>query len=214
MKWLSTFLFTSYPIINNPSSSCSCQFLFDCTYPAGIYNELDGFTTIREQGKLDSAHVPNFTMPGMFVGCFPFNTLLYSTLDCLYNITCLTLFQSYLPGRSVQSITPLSRNIESRFPLNTSVESMTNELMIERWEGTHNYSKFYQQCNPSICKYSFSARPSFIMILTTITGLFGGLSITLKVVAPIIIVLYRMAQRKAREIKGNGNSSVANSDSG
>ena len=198
-----------YPSVNNTNSSCSCQSSFDCAYPAGIYSKLSGIDAFGEYGRLQSSHVPDFTLPGMLVGCFPLNVLLQSTLECLFNSTCLTVLQSSLLVSLPLSVTPLNDDGQSRFSLKTTVQVIVDELLIEHWIGTSNYSAFYGQCNPTRCTYSYMPKVNVTLIISTIISLFGGLCIALKIAALILIRASRKIRAKVQKIKAKDTNHTA-----
>ena len=211
-KFKSRFLRFRYPLVTNSGSSCSCQSSFSCVYPAGIYTQLRAVDALYQEGILDTSIRPNATLLGMSVGCFPLNTLLQSTLECLFSDVCLAVLQSAYPDRPLLTVTPLRNDTGSRFPPNTTIQAIVDELLIEKWIGASNYSAFYAQCRPSMCSYSYVSRAGFASVLAAIIALFGGLSVGTKTVAPILIVSYqrikKMTSRKPSEISSNSNYST------
>lgn len=193
--------------MSNTSSYCSCQSSFDCVYLAGIYNDLSGINALYEYGLLQASHIPNFTFPGMLVGCFPLNVLLQSTLECLFNLTCLTILQSSISTGSPLIVTPLKNDSKTRFSLNTTVQIIADELLIEEWTSTSNYSAFYEQCNPTTCTYTYTPKINTAPVISTIISLFRGLSIALKLTAPILVKIYLAILVKIRR---NGATNFGN----
>jgi hypothetical protein len=72
------------------------------TTPAGFYSLPYYESAINHQFWPDNP--PYFepttsaTVDGFFGGCTPLDALLVSTLDCLYNVTCLELLADYFPS--------------------------------------------------------------------------------------------------------------------
>ncbi|CAF4141794.1 unnamed protein product, partial [Adineta steineri] len=62
-------------------SNCSCAISRNCTRPLGFYCSAASCHSINSQ--------PNITVPGMYMGCTPIDSLLVSTLTCLYNQSCI-----------------------------------------------------------------------------------------------------------------------------
>ena len=56
-----------------------------------------------------------------------------------------------------------------------------DEMFIESWERTNNYSGYFTSCAPSSCRYTYAERSNVIYILTTFLGLYGGLTVGIKV---------------------------------
>ncbi|CAF1554635.1 unnamed protein product, partial [Adineta ricciae] len=79
---------------------------------------------------------------------------------------------------------PLNQSIPSRFtPISsTPIGTLIDELFIESWQNSSNYSSYYSICTPSNCKYTYVESNDFVHILTTILGLYGGLTQELPIV--------------------------------
>ena len=162
---------------------------------------MSSYDAVLEGVVLSSSHIPNFTIPGMLVGCFPLNALLQSTLECLFDSTCLELLQSSLLSSSSLMVKPLNDTAGSNFHRTTTVQTILAKLMIEEWISTSNYSNFYEQCHSVTCTYSFVMGGNFGRVGAIVIALFGGLSITLKVAAPIIDTIYQRLRRKFQGIR-------------
>lgn len=132
----------------------------------------------------------------MLVGCFPFNTLLQSTLECFYDSNCLQLLQSVAAYNHSEATQFLYNSSISRFPPNATIQTMVNELFIEQWVGESNYTAFYIQCQPSLCTYAYVSKGGIATAVATIIGLFGSLSLAMKTAAPIIVYLYCVFSKK------------------
>ena len=165
-------------------------------YPAGIYNNVSSTYAFDQSGVLDPTLRSEAILPGMFVGCFPLNTLLNSTLECLFNMTCLKLLQSAVFDRPPINVMPLTNEALSRFPPTTKIQTILDELLVETWTGKGNYSAFYGQCQPNICTYSYVPRASAAYVLTALVGLFGGLSMVIKMVAPMLVSAFKLMHYK------------------
>ncbi|UJR22279.1 hypothetical protein I4U23_025339 [Adineta vaga] len=128
----------------------------------------------------------NLTIPGLMVGCYPLEALLQSTFECLYNTSCFHLLQT-LNG----SFTPLDASVPSRYKLNSSVEFILSQLMIEEWFSNISYENYYAECAPSSCSYSYLTHRPAVDVLTIILGLYGGLVIIMNVVVLILLALWK-----------------------
>jgi hypothetical protein len=81
------------------------------------------------------------------------------------------------------SIVALNSLYTTRYPENTtSIESIINQLFIESWLNSSSYSSCFQECAPSVCQYSYVERNNILYILTTLLGLYGGLTVVLRLV--------------------------------
>jgi hypothetical protein len=85
------------------------------------------------------------------------------------------IVSSYIPN-------PLDISLYTRFTPTSSIliGTLIDELFIETWQNTSNYSDYFSVCVPSTCRYTYMERNTAIYMLTTFLGLYGGLTIGLK----------------------------------
>ena len=67
-------------------------------YPASYYNLGVQGTSWPNQILFYEQLRADAMVSGFYTSCTPLEGLLVSTLDCLYNVTCLQLLTSYFPG--------------------------------------------------------------------------------------------------------------------
>jgi len=131
---------------------------------------------------------------GFFVGCLPFEALLQSTLDCLYDINCLQVFSKYFPNfNQVYNRTDLvlSDTNEGR-----SINELVNDLFIHQWTTQINYSNYFSQCAPSYCTYVKTNQNNIYYTITLFISLYGGLMIILRLMTPVLMkILLTWKQR-------------------
>ncbi|CAF1217827.1 unnamed protein product [Didymodactylos carnosus] len=132
-----------------------------------------------------------YTVPRSFVGCSVVDALLLSAFECYFDRTCLNTITSSVKNRTALNITALDSSHLFLSSINTSVETIVDRLFVERLVNASNYSAYFQQCAPTECVYSFNQHPNWIDILTTVIGLYGGLTAVLKVLIPTLITLVR-----------------------
>ena len=172
---------TSMTLPTNPitmNDGCSCATRSDCVQSGGIYRSF--------------SDIQYFSMPGWNVGCSPVETLLRSTLECLYNQTCVDTLMHH--ASTVEEVFPLTINIEamnstisSRFNANTGIQEIVDALFVEKWLINISYASFYKQCAPAYCSYTFNRRNNLLYIVSTILGLYGGLTTSFRFLIPLII---------------------------
>jgi len=134
-----------------------------------------------------SATIDDWIVPGFLVGCYPLESLLQSTLECLYNETCIERLIN--TNRSLNmTIRHLDSNVSSP---NVTVRSLVNELMVEEWKSSVTYEQYYQTCATLSCTYVKNQQTNLIYIITSIVGLYGGLSVALKLIVPILVKIGR-----------------------
>ena len=80
---------------------------------------------------------------------------------------------------------------ETRCDRKTSIETMTKNLFIEQWSTESSFSAYYKECAPVACTYRFPQRNSFLYVLTTLLGLYGGLTVVLRICVPRAIDWWR-----------------------
>ncbi|UJR18745.1 hypothetical protein I4U23_005651 [Adineta vaga] len=116
-------------------------------------------------------------IPGLNFGCLPIDSLRQSTFECFYNSTCLNQLMNFYNISNV-----LNQSVLSRFNSISTVTigQLIDELFIETWQNSSNYSSYYLSCSPSSCQYSYVTRNNILYMITTFLGLYGGLTIGLK----------------------------------
>ena len=123
---------------------------------------------------------------GYVVGCTPLESLLRSTIECLYEQSCVDLLSTYLNMYLSDSPTPLNKS-KTRFSSNDTVDSIVQQTFIETCSSNVSYNQFFAQCQPHSCSVTLFESNSFILIVTTILGLYGGLTTFLKLIVPLLV---------------------------
>ncbi|UJR07361.1 hypothetical protein I4U23_011647 [Adineta vaga] len=154
---------------------CDCFGFVDCYTSANIYNNTSQILLLK--------------VPGIVTGCLPVNSMMYSTLECFYNQTCVDILASYFPTNDTFNALKLDEN--SRFDVNSMVKSIVDSMMVEEWTINVSYSKYYDECAPNLCTYSQVKRRDMRFILTKLLGLLGGLTLVLSFIIPSIIRFLR-----------------------
>lgn len=131
--------------------------------------------------------IDEWIVPGFLIGCYPLESLLQSTLECLYNITCIHKLKNK-HQIATMNIRPLNATLSSP---NVTVQSLMNALMVDRWESTISYDRYYASCAPLSCTYVIRERANSLYMITAIIGLFGGLTAALAIIAPILMKIVR-----------------------
>ena len=157
----------------------------------------------------------NYLVPGAIEGCFVIDTLLLSTLECYYLNSCLSGYISlikYTPGVLESDIEwfdihPLIYDEESsRFAENTSLSVIVREMMIEQWNPSSSFDRYFEVCAPSYCTYSDTAHTySLISIIIKLMSIIGGLTFTLRLITPVLvkIVIGLLEPKVKRQPRGN-----------
>ena len=149
-----------------------------------VYTECYKKTRIIDNGT-------NYIIPGMFLSWFPLQSLLMSTLECLYNDSCLFQIKAFI-NTTVSSTNFTTLKLSSEYNANNSydkIEILANKLFIQSWNNESSFKSYFNQCHPLTCQYTYQSRLILIYMITTIIGLIGGLTIALRLLAPLIVKL-------------------------
>ncbi|CAF1118796.1 unnamed protein product [Adineta ricciae] len=112
------------------------------------------------------------TLVGFRLGCLPFDSLLQSSLSCLYNKTCVSLMQS-----AFYKVTPVIAEIlTSSTRLNQTIEMLLDGFFVWKWTEHVSFADYYQECAPDVCQYSAIVEYDVIYMATMLVSAFGGLT--------------------------------------
>ncbi|CAF1405920.1 unnamed protein product [Adineta ricciae] len=172
---------------------CYCDNVTMCALPEGIYGDLiqynyPGSNWINDPDVNANTAMINatFFVDGSVVSCKPIESLMRSTIECLYDQVCLNRIGKYINYTSV-SIDSFHILNQSNAVRNQTIEILTNNLFLENWIINKSYSKYFDSCQPLFCQYKIDQKQSFVQILATVISLYGGLRIVLLLIIPIII---------------------------
>lgn len=173
----SSFSTTVYPNLDYPN--CNCVISSKCILNSTFYT-MNG-----------SALSLTFSVPGLHIGCYTSEALLKSTLECFYNQTCIDTLKFYLNYTTNFNVTALDRTIPSQFNEYALIGDLLNDTMVDEWKSNISYSNYFTKCQPSSCIYKIISKTPWIVVITTLIGLFGGLAKILQIIVPIIITIVR-----------------------
>ncbi|CAF4888015.1 unnamed protein product [Rotaria sp. Silwood1] len=175
-------------------SICDCRLSNNqCTYPAGAFYNW----TSRELGKPAQNYPPPlFQIPGLMAGCIPLDAMRQSTLECLYNQSCVDAI-SFQP----KIFRPKALNVSlTAFPLNSTIGSLFDEsLFVETWKNQSSFEKYYAACQPQSISYSYKSRFHFGTIITLSLNAFGGLVTVWELITPAIVIIWQRIQWKKQQ---------------
>ncbi|CAF3940841.1 unnamed protein product, partial [Rotaria sp. Silwood1] len=144
-------------------SLCYCLAGKTCSMPAAIY-----WDVVEQMGNVYSINRNKTLVRGMQTDCFVSNGLFSSTLECYYDSSCLELLVS-----NTTAFTPLNATIPSKFSIDSRVQDLMNELMLEEIDSSYSLEMYYPHCAPLTCMYSYTHRVELLTIITSIIGLVG-----------------------------------------
>ncbi|CAF1463847.1 unnamed protein product [Rotaria sordida] len=161
-------------------NNCSCLNIAGCPHPATFNDNYNHIVTI----------------PGLIDDCLIIDGTLSSTLECYYNQTCLSLLH---PSLTID-VEPLINTRNKYFMVNSTVQMLLDKIMIDEMISDIRFDLYYSQCNPAYCSYSYTRRLDVLFIITTIIGIFGGLSFALRFISPFIAaIVLRWKNRRVFE---------------
>ncbi|CAF1461674.1 unnamed protein product, partial [Didymodactylos carnosus] len=96
---------------------------------------------------------------------------------CFHNKTCFEQIQYYTDlTQPVNNITILDSSLPSQYQPTTKIGDIVNHLMVEKWNLSIFYDKYYEQCQPKQCTYKYVQQSIVLYIITTIIAAIGGLT--------------------------------------
>jgi hypothetical protein len=131
-----------------------------------------------DKAKLYLNDNQTLTIQDFQIGYTPLDSILSSTLECLYQQSCINYIINAFK-------IPFNVNI-LQFNLNNTIETLFKNLFIEKWNSSTNYSNYYVQIRPNQCFYSNIKRNNLLSVIIEIVGIYGSLTATLCFILPII----------------------------
>ncbi|CAF1455327.1 unnamed protein product [Adineta steineri] len=139
-------------------------------------------------------------LPGVVAGCLPIDGISLSTLECFFDPNCIFNLASITSTRTttIWIARPLSASIPSIYPSNTHIGNLVDSLFVEDWGIKSNYSSYFASCAPNSCSYKYIDHNTILYIITTVLGLYGGLTVALSF---IVWRGWRMCQKILRSME-------------
>ncbi|CAF1007717.1 unnamed protein product [Adineta steineri] len=83
-------------------------------------------------------------------------------------------------------------------------------MFVETCSSNVSYNQYFEQCKPDSCSVTLFESGSFIIIVTTILGLYGGLTTCLKLIVPFLVFsTYKLIPAAS---SNNNTPSIVNTD--
>ncbi|CAF4040860.1 unnamed protein product, partial [Adineta steineri] len=155
-------------------SNCLCALSATCHQTIGIY--------VYNSSSI--IPILLYSIPTFFIGCNPTEALLLSSLECFYNLSCMLQIDHYINSSESFNFSALNPDLN---PSNETMENIVNRLMVDTWSSNISFPLYYKQCAPLSCTFQYEDRDNLFLIITSIVGIFGGLSLGLKLVITIIL---------------------------
>jgi hypothetical protein len=108
-------------------------------------------------------------VPGVYIGCYIVDGLLQSTLQLLFDGNEMQRFILMLYNiTTIQTntiFTVLDGTVLQQFTMKSSVNDLVARLMVDAWTNTTSFEKYFSQCQPLSCHYSFVGRITSLSLL-------------------------------------------------
>ena len=177
------------------NGSCNCVLSGDCQQPLRI-------------------GPPDLVLPGLVVGCTPIHGFRLSTLECLFSSNCINTILNHLqyytqvngsepsnftiPAEPPLSMVPLLKSKLTTFKKTDAIGSLLDASFIDQLNQTVSFEHYFAACAPSKCYYTFVQSNGILYILTSLLGLYGGLTISLRLIIWNTARTYQAIKRRYR----------------
>ncbi|CAF1329692.1 unnamed protein product [Adineta steineri] len=177
-------------------------------------------TTAGLPGSRPTYVASNYVAPGLVNGCYTIDLLLLSTLQCFYtNSDCMNQLFFYInktypasaSNPNLYAHALIYNQSSTRFPPNTSVSWIVEEMMIEKWNTSLSFSDYYEACAPTYCTYTqIKHATSFTELLVTLISTIGGLVIVLRLITfQFVKIIFGLFKKKPkRQQQGQSNATT------
>ncbi len=78
-----------------------------------------------------------------------------------------------------------------------TIAELVKQLFITNWSVSINHSKYFEQCLPKSCSYPYKDNTNVLYAFTKLLSVYGGLSIALRFIVPLIIK--KIMRRRQRQ---------------
>lgn len=123
---------------------------------------------------------------GFAVGCYTVESVLQSTLECLFDISCLNGILAFFPLSNSIVKNPLNLS-QTRFPPKTTVDTLVSNVFVENWSIDSSFDYYYAECAPILCSYTLTAHNNFLYVLIKLVSMYGGLAIVFRLCIPRVV---------------------------
>jgi hypothetical protein len=100
------------------------------------------------------------------------------------------------------NIIALNSSLPSNYSTNSIIQELIDNLMIEQWNPSPIYERYYNECQPTHCTHTVEKRNDVLYIVTTLFAIAGGLITVLKLVVPRLVKFIRKKKEHPRPAPG------------
>jgi hypothetical protein len=134
-----------------------------------VYDDCACSSSSRCVEQISMYDYPNttslFDVPDFYIGCYMVESLFQSTLKCFYNQSCINKLESYILSYVSMDITALDASVPSLYSVNSTIQELVDNLMIEEWNISTMYESYYTECQPTQCSYKVETRNNVVYIV-------------------------------------------------
>lgn len=130
--------------------------------------------------------------------CSIIESLLESSLQCLYRDSCLNVLVYYLNYTSIyaQYVSTLNKTSLVGFAEDSTINAIADKSFVNEWIQTISHAKFFETCAPKTCSFTYVRRLNLLYVITTLVAVIGGLSFFLRFLSPLLIKLTAQCCRR------------------
>jgi hypothetical protein len=184
--------FYTYSLFGEVSFWCDCIASPVCKGVSGFYDDVNIHPSTSPPAMLI------MSIPGLRSSCMPVDAILSSSLECFYDQACIDTIIPYL--RIPTNFIAMDILAASHFPINSTIEAIVDELMVEDWNFNVSFDRYYNHCAPASCTHSKIEQRRFLYVLFTLIGLLGGLCTGLGVILPPVVRVIRRIRPTADSV--------------
>ena len=135
-------------------------------------------------------------------GCTPMDSIRQSTLECLYNQSCVDAISLQSPVKALNIYL-------TRFNINLTIDQIFNEsLFVESWNIKSSFENYFSACSPRSLSYSYERRFHLGTIITISLSAFSGLILVWQLVTPAIVKILSLIQSERQSSRTLGQTPV------
>ncbi|UJR06971.1 hypothetical protein I4U23_011259 [Adineta vaga] len=195
---------------NSTFTDCVCIVNPHCQRPAPIYN-------YDYDSNKNSTYTISYMLPGWKQSCSPMDSFMLSNFECLYSVDCLLRLLRHVKTLFILTYTLITRvswyeprplvynSTVDRFYPDMLIRDIIADIMIERWNSSTSYKKFYENCAPTHCTYTKRVHiKNFFDAIITLISMISGVIVSVRLATPLFIklILYlwkRIVKKRSEE---------------
>ncbi|CAF2973757.1 unnamed protein product [Rotaria sp. Silwood2] len=146
------------------------------------------------------------------IQCISTESTFVSTLECLYNQSCLNLIRINYARYGIDNLTDipsLDENVGSVFSINDTIETLVYGLLLENLTVNVSYDQFYAKCSPLSCIYTIQESFNLFFLITSIVAIYSILNKIFRLILPSLIQLAFIIWNRIRKQDSSVNQSAS-----